>query len=310
MKYDIGKIKNIKELLGIGEFGVPPSGESLNKEEYIKMLKETDKTFEYENKDGYHIVKKVRHEHINPGRENWDVEYRLNSDLFRSDHFKKEHDGLHIVFSGCSSTEGVGIKQEHTWAYKTYDELSKTKKIDGYYNLGQSNSGYHQIIGNFLTYVEKYGKPDYLFVLLPNIQRRYKYLEEENYWEYVSYPQPGSVTPTEGPRFEIDDYISVFPAWAKTWQSFINYCKANKIKLFWSTWDATDRYHIELSSLCLESFVAMDIYNDQVMMIGEMLEAKNITKKEIYARDNHPGPLVNSLWSKNFLNELKKDGKF
>lgn len=299
MKYDIGKIENIKELLGIGEFGTPPIvHKTITKETYVEILKDQDKNFhQYQEKDGYHIVKALRHEHITPGRESWDVEYKFNSDLFRSDHFKKEHDGLHIVFSGCSSTEGVGIKQEHTWAYNIYNELSKTKKIDGYYNLGQSNTGYHQIIGNFLTYVEKYGKPDYLFVLLPNIQRRYIYLEEENRWVYDS-SEP-----------HINDYISVFPVWAKTWQSFINYCKINEIKLFWSTWDAKDRGHIELSLLSQESFVPINVDNDPEI-ISQMLEAKSLTKKEIYARDEHPGPLLNYLWSKNFLDKLKKDGEF
>jgi hypothetical protein len=299
MKYDIGKIENIKELLGIGEFGTPPIiHKTITKERYVEILKDEDKNFhQYQEKDGYHIVKALRHEHITPGRESWDVEYKFNSDLFRSDHFKKEHDGLHIVFSGCSSTEGVGIKQEHTWAYNIYNELSKTKKIDGYYNLGQSNTGYHQIIGNFLTYVEKYGKPDYLFVLLPNIQRRYIYLEEENRWVYDS-SEP-----------HINDYISVFPVWAKTWQSFINYCKINEIKLFWSTWDAKDRGYIELSLLSQESFVPINVDNDPEI-ISQMLEAKSLTKKEIYARDEHPGPLLNYLWSKNFLDKLKKDGEF
>ena len=299
MKYDIGKIENIKELLGIGEFGTPPIvHKTITKETYVEILKDQDKNFhQYQEKDGYHIVKALRHEHITPGRESWDVEYKFNSDLFRSDHFKKEHDGLHIVFSGCSSTEGVGIKQEHTWAYNIYNELSKTKKIDGYYNLGQSNTGYHQIIGNFLTYVEKYGKPDYLFVLLPNIQRRYRYLEEETRWVYDS-SEP-----------HINDYISVFPVWAKTWQSFINYCKINEIKLFWSTWDAKDRGYIELSLLSQESFVPINVDNDPEI-ISQMLEAKSLTKQEIYARDEHPGPLLNYLWSKNFLDKLKKDGEF
>ena len=299
MKYDIGKIENIKELLGIGEFGTPPIvHKTITKETYVEILKDQDKNFhQYQEKDGYHIVKALRHEHITPGRESWEVEYKFNRDLFRSDHFKKEHDGLHIVFSGCSSTEGVGIKQEHTWAYNIYNELSKTKKIDGYYNLGQSNTGYHQIIGNFLTYVEKYGKPDYLFVLLPNIQRRYIYLEEENRWVYDS-SEP-----------HINDYISVFPVWAKTWQSFINYCKINEIKLFWSTWDAKDRGYIELSLLSQESFVPINVDNDPEI-ISQMLEAKSLTKKEIYARDEHPGPLLNYLWSKNFLDKLKKDGEF
>lgn len=309
MNYNTGKIKNIDTLLCIGSFGIPPSWDTRNKEEYIEMLKKHRQNFEYENKNDYHIVKKISHEQINPGRESWDVEYKFNRDLFRSDHFKKEHDGLHIVFTGCSSTEGVGIKKEHTWAYNIYNELSKTKKVDGYYNLGQSNTGYHQIIGNFLTYVEKYGKPDYLFVLLPNIQRRYKYLEEENSWVYVSYPQPGATSAEERPIFEIDDYISVFPVWAKTWQSFINYCKTNKIKLFWSSWDTTDRSHVQLSLLSLESFVTINVENDP-MIISQMLEAKSLTKKEIYARDNHPGPLLNYLWSKNFLDKLKKDGEF
>ena len=136
-----------------------------------------------------------------------------------------------------------------------------------------------------------------MFVLLPNIQRRYRYLEEETRWVYDS-SEP-----------HINDYISVFPVWAKTWQSFINYCKINEIKLFWSTWDAKDRGYIELSLLSQESFVPINVDNDPEI-ISQMLEAKSLTKQEIYARDEHPGPLLNYLWSKNFLDKLKKDGEF
>jgi hypothetical protein len=307
LRYDTGKIKNINELLCIGSFGVPPTGEATTKEDYIKILKDTNQTVhQYQNKDGYHIVKGLRHEHITPGRESWDVEYKYNSDLFRSDHFKKDHDGLHIIFSGCSSTEGVGIKQEQTWAYNIYNELSKTKKLDGYYNLGQSNTGYHQVIGNFMTYVSKYGKPDYLFVLLPNIQRRYEYLEDKDSWTYTSHAQPND-NPKDHPCLDSNDYMSIFPVWAKIWTSFINYCNANDIKIFWSTWDMIDRLNIERSGIFKDSYVSIESFNDPAL-IKERIESNGLQDKDLYARDEHPGPLANYLWSKNFLDKIKKDG--
>jgi hypothetical protein len=309
MKYNTGKIKNINELLCIGSFGVPPTGEAITKEDYIKILKDTNHSIhKYRSEDGYHIVKGLRHEHITPGRENWDVEYKFNSDLFRCDHFKEDHNGLHIVFSGCSSTEGVGIPQEQTWAYKVYSEISKNKKVDGYYNLGQSNTGYQQVIGNTLTYISKYGKPDYLFILLPNIQRRYEYVEEEDLWKFTSYPQPND-NPSDHPCLDSDDYMAVFPIWAKTWTSFLNYCKTNNIKVFWSTWDMVDRLNIEKGALFPDSYISIESVNDPAE-IKNRLESYGLTDRDIYARDEHPGPLANYLWSKNFLDKIKKDGVF
>ena len=52
------------------------------------------------------------------------VEYNLNEDYFRSDNFKKEHDGLHILFSGCSESEGVGANIEYAWTHILYKKIS------------------------------------------------------------------------------------------------------------------------------------------------------------------------------------------
>jgi hypothetical protein len=305
MNFRIGKIDNINEILCINTFGIPPAGFDVKtKDDYVDLLTNQDKELHrYRTEDGYHIVKGVRHEHIVSGREGWDLDYRYNSDLFRCDHFKDTHDGLHVLFSGCSSTEGIGIKQEDTWAYKIYESLSRETRVDGYYNLGQSNTGYHQVINNILTYISKYGKPDMIFAILPNIQRRYEWDSEHETWRYVAYAQPND-SPDKYNCLDSDDYMNVFPVWVKIWNSFIVFCKSNDIKIFWSAWDMIDRMNIESSGIFSDTYIPIESVAD-AEIIKDRLEADGLSDKDIYARDNHPGPLANLIWSKNFLSGMK-----
>jgi hypothetical protein len=142
-----------------------------------------------ENSEKYFTV--APNENILDGIDDKSITYFYNKDWFRSDDFKVDHDGVHILFSGCSNTEGIGAKKEDIWSYSLN---SKFKNSDGFFNLAKSGWGWEKIIFNFMTYIKKYGKPDYYFILLPNIGRFFDWDEKESKWEYVQRYQSDAKT--------------------------------------------------------------------------------------------------------------------
>jgi hypothetical protein len=301
----IPKIENLENYLCIGNFGLPPLKYSLNKDEYIQAMKHFRiGNTRYTQEDGYHIIDTFSHEIIEKGREDWQVEYKLNSEIFRCDQFTRSHNGLHILFSGCSVTEGIGIKQEDVWAYKLYKKISEEREVSGYFNLAHAGNGYHQIIGNFLEYINKYGKPDIFVVLHPNTERYYRFLKDEESFKYEVEAQ--RVDDHSRPTTP-EDYLTSFGAWAKVWDNFTSLCKVLNVELIWGTWDDIDQTNIKNLSLFKKSFVPLQNFND-TSELSEKLADFELNDKSIYARDTHPGPVSHYIWSTDFYNAIKDRG--
>lgn len=98
---------------------------------------------------------------------------KVNSKNYRCDEFKSQHDGEHILFSGCSVTYGVGLYTNELWSYKLYEKIKGVKKVSGYYNLGTPGSSVLSIVSNIFKYIYLYGKPDSIFLDLPDLNRFY-----------------------------------------------------------------------------------------------------------------------------------------
>jgi hypothetical protein len=296
------KVNNLNNYVCIGDFGMPPAKDSFNKDEFIQRMK----SFGFGNKkytqeDGYHIVDTFAHEIIVNGRENWPVEYKYNSELFRCDHFTDSHKGLHVLFSGCSVTEGVGIAKEDTWPYRLYKKISEEKEVSGYFNLAHAGNGYHQIIGNFLEYIKRYGKPDIFVVLHPNIERKYKFLKDENLFTYkVEAQRLNEVRPTTP-----ENYFTAFAAWAKVWDNFEKLCKVLGVQLVWGGWDSVDQFNIKALKIFQDSFIALQNFNS-ASELSKILVDFELDDRSIYARDTHPGPVSHYIWATNFFDEIKK----
>lgn len=143
-------------------------------------------------------------------KNNYGIEYFLNSDGLRSDEFKKDHDGEHIIFAGCSNTFGKGTEYKDTWAYQVYEEISQTRKTSGYYNLGLNAGTIIEIIFQIFAYISKYGKPDTIFLFLPEVERDD---------EFFIFPNKH----TDPMVFRIYDMLDKF-------------CKVSNTKLIASTW--------------------------------------------------------------------------
>lgn len=103
------------------------------------------------------------------------IEYKLNSENFRCDEFIDKHETDHVIFAGCSNTFGEGIHYEKTWAYRLYKEIYKKESLTGYFNLGSSGASIFEILTNVHRYIRKYGMPNTIFLLLPEIERDIRY---------------------------------------------------------------------------------------------------------------------------------------
>jgi hypothetical protein len=251
--------------------------------------------------DGYHVFDIVPVENILEEYQDWKVEYRYNTNWFRSDNFKKEHDGLHIVFSGCSNTEGIGTNIENTWSHMIYSDISEQTRVSGYFNLAKAGSGWHTIIQNFHAYVNNFSAPDYLVILMPNILRSFTWSNNE--WKYQ---QLNPWHDTNNINYYIEMHRKEFPVWALMWYSFIDYCKSIGTTVIWSTWDEWETENIN----------GLEQFEDTFFSINPITQ-KDINEKYAHlldrrdastARDGHDGYIQQTSWYEAFKNKLIKDG--
>jgi hypothetical protein len=112
-----------------------------------------------------------------------EVVYNYNSSGLRSDEFTKNHFGKHILFAGCSETEGLGNKLENIWAHQVYQKIINEEKCSGFFNVGIRAVSISAINRQILSYIMEYGKPDVLFVNYPDFYRSYKWNDIKKIWE-------------------------------------------------------------------------------------------------------------------------------
>jgi hypothetical protein len=253
--------------------------------------------YNYRFEDGYHLVDTIPVDHILESKKDKKVLYKFNSEWFRSDHFKKEHDGLHILFTGCSNTEGVGANIEDTWSHMLYTYLSKSNKVDGYYNLAKSGSGWHTTIQNFMVYVDRYGAPDYLFMLNPNILRYFVWNNNSKSWQY------SSSGPDEDHLW--DEHKKHFPTWVISFKLFLKYCDSIGTKVLWSTWDFQEINNIERTQVFDDTFFRINPITNQTIQRNDyysLLDRDDAGN----ARDGHDGYIQQYYWFDMFKEEIKK----
>ena len=64
--------------------------------------------------------------HVKPDNK---ISYKYNNLGFRCDDFTSSHSGAHILFAGCSETEGASNALEECWANVLYNKIKKDTKL-------------------------------------------------------------------------------------------------------------------------------------------------------------------------------------
>jgi hypothetical protein len=238
------------------------------------------------------------------------VRYSFNSLGFRSDEFTDYHDGEHVLFAGCSETEGQGGNLESLWAYMVYKKLSETKKISGFFNLSRGGWGHDLIIANIIQYIKRYGKPDKIYMLLPNMSRDFDWQGLENKEEYYIYSIKTtffSVKPfilpdgTVRQKQKLKEQRDLVTKFINLIKLFEEYCVSNNIELVWSTYSIPDG----------RNYKNLNVFNNFIDMsdADEIIsKSKNLFKEELYnkkniinKRDGHQGYLFHYHWAQKFL---------
>lgn len=110
-----------------------------------------------------------------------DIDYKLNRHFFRTENFEKiDNEFINILVAGCSWTFGQGVANEHIWhsflSKRIEMETGKKVKV---HNLGVMGGSTHLAIKNVISFINLYGKPDYVFLLLPGWTRDIRFLGEK-----------------------------------------------------------------------------------------------------------------------------------
>lgn len=244
------------------------------------------------------------------------IKYSYNNEWFRSDDFTDQHpEKNHILFAGCSETEGIASPLEEVWSKMLHTQL-KNNSIDvgGFYSIARAGYGWQKIITNFMIYVEKYGFPTHLFVLLPNLSRGYRWREEASAWFYIQkFPFKGQVPAEEEGFFQNnttpEDHKQFFIDFSVSWQLFEKYCESNGVKLLCSTWDFPEAYNIERFNH-LKSFFSIPEENEIENFIRSKRPDGKLLEGDLRRRDGHSGRIQHEYWLEKFSNEIDKRGLF
>jgi len=226
----------------------------------------------------------------------------INKHGFRCDEFTTDHEGLHILFSGCSTTYGTGLKLEDVWAHKVYSKISEKQKVSGYYNLGVPGTGLFFIISNIFKYFNQYGNPNIIFINLPDMFRHYAIdklelsSEELNHLELIFPAVAKNVynkISDENPHSE--ETMSIWPNYYDYLMMLESYCKTNNIMLF--TFSYSPPTNGIISQTDLDRFFSINpaqITHELINFVSE----NAVDKYFITAEDGaHEGHGFHTLWA-------------
>jgi hypothetical protein len=228
----------------------------------------TEKIWKNEIRDLSTELSPMHLEQLRLGEDN--NEYVLNRYGYRSAEFI---DSPEMIVAGCSMTYGEGVPDAGRWGNFLAKDLNV---FDSYVNLGIRGASVGQIVLNVFAYIEKYGKPKYLFCLFPNLerlefvfhkdlivdkygtrpkdflelgsdyQRSYTHLYDSNQVpsKYLKSPvDMQDVIPTEYATYLASGYI----------QMLATYCRDAGITFRWATWN--DRFYRSAKKYGYLSFV-------------------------------------------------------
>lgn len=260
---------------------------------------------------------------------------QVNSLLFRSDEFKKEHDGKHILFSGCSNSYGVGLYNSEIWPWIVYNKIKEKEKVSGYYNLSITGTGTANIVSDIFKYINAYSKPDTIFINLPNLSRFYSMPNHTNQgFEFIkefdflrSFPSWNHTVPTNaeddnirikftemGEQMPVEKYHSVHAErFIYVYQYLMmleTFCKVNNIKLYIFSHNLSTNWFLDQTDL--DSFKNISRTKDDLRITHElMLEYISSNKKDkfaIHGRDNiHEGTAYQYAWAELAYSWYEKD---
>lgn len=228
----------------------------------------------------------------------------FNSLGLRCDEFKTNHNGKHILFMGCSETQGSNDGLEDTWAKILYNKINNKETLSGYFNISKLGSSIVIQILNFLDYINEYGIPDEVFFLIPETSRSINYVDELQEFQM-------SNMAIEEEVFGNQTLLNAFGNSILYLKMFEQFCKSMGIKLIWSTWTREDQY---FKNIHFNNFLYLDMKNFETIVkdnFDKYQDVNRSVKNNLWKTDGHFGLIVHKYWADMFYEkrEYEKNNK-
>lgn len=241
----------------------------------------------------------------------------------RSDDFKKDHEGkLHILYAGCSITYGEGLPIEHVWAKIVNNYIhNNIAETSGYFNVAKCGVNFHVMLNQIIGYMKYAGKPDVIFLLLPEIGR-----------EYLEYDtQMWAMNKDELQRPGKDENPITLKNFRERLINLKSICDLLEIKLVLGCWAMNINNYLDITKHFTSPFVGLDIVNvagktiwlqdfrehhmnhpEIEKEILDSLDPHDPLRKMVYLAldDAHPGLLGQKIIAHYFIEYLKKSDIF
>jgi hypothetical protein len=230
------------------------------------------------------------------------ISYCLNNFGFRSESFEVFNDeNINILTSGCSNTFGYALPENKIWPNILKDKIAKTnKKNIKLYNLGRPSLDTERIITTCYTFIEKYKTPDYVFLVLPPIERFFT-LEREKHIRTIHEPlYIDNINTLLKTFYKNKNFESVVIYNLLSLVNFQKFCNVNNIKLFVLSWsNSSNEFYNFLK-------IKSVIDNNYINEIKNNIELSK-TNEEFwdFAEDNdHHGYKYHLTWANVFYDKM------
>jgi hypothetical protein len=249
-----------------------------------------------------------------------DFNYRINSNGFRSQHFKDlKTEDINILYGGCSWTFGEGLPEEYTWTQLLTQKLENhfsDKNVESF-NTSYPGASIHLIIRNIFAFIEKHGNPNYIFMCLPDVARGILYSAKLN--EFMKMYPANQFFDQRIPKEHLE-YSKNYVA-ENNWilaidliRSLELYCKTNGISLVWNTWWAPDVNFIQ--ELDFKNYNHLNIIENQFWQRLEEQETNpfkfdnidNLPYWKIARDGSHPGTCWTTTQSEHMFARVVSNG--
>lgn len=203
-----------------------------------------------------------------------DNEYNLNSNGLRCDEFTKIDKHDHILFAGCEYTLPINENLNDSWSYNLYRYFLGTTGT--FRSLSYPGADPQKIVSNTIKYVDLYGAPSKIFILMPEVIRQYGYWPEGKVYKPKMYRQLKSEDGSEHNAMAEPNNVPfnlLVLNYVRSIRMLESFCRAHGINLLWTTWDK-DTSDL-LKSIGFDCFfeteinlqVQEDIYNQFIKQI-------------------------------------------
>lgn len=239
--------------------------------------------------------------------------YKLNKNGFRSNHFEKiKDDRKSILTAGCSHTFGHCLPNELRWQNILLSNVYKQEQIQ-HFDVSSMGASIELIVKNVISFIRNYGKPNYIFIVFPDIYRGFRFDTKSQLFKNVF---ANEICLTEKNMEVYKEFTLGFKEEDGCMNAITNIfaleeiCFNAGIKLFWSTW--SERLSKIANSVEFKNFIEYhsnfpakwggDEKNKNIPVNTNNLEYWNVAGDNI-----HFGSFWNTEVSKMFEELLKND---